>query len=201
MNICDITNCIGISFEDLVERTGIPASTLSDIMSGRSDLSRCQAKTLQKLANGLELSMEELLDLEAVTQDLPAPAIRPVHKLIAPHAFVFFRNSMLYYLDRLGEEGFIRFIMEKKLIDYMYSQDSYPEALYLIGLIDYLCDKNELPRITCYNLYRGETMEEPVFAQNGRVNPIVDYACFKDVIPQILKFNFIETPDTLEQFI
>ena len=107
MNICDITNCIGISFEDLVERTGIPASTLSDIMSGRSDLSRCQAKTLQKLANGLELSMEELLDLEAVTQDLPAPAIRPVHKLIAPHAFVFFRNSMLYYLrgNILAQQG------------------------------------------------------------------------------------------------
>ena len=200
MNIRDITNCIGISFEELVERTGIPASTLSDIMSGRSDLSHCKAKSLQKLANGLELKMEDILDLERFTEDLPAPVVYPIHELIAPHAFIFFRNAMLYYLDTLGEKGFIKYIVEKRLIEHMYSRDYFPEALYLIGLLDYLCDKNEMTRLTCYNLYRGETMKEPIFAQNAKANPMVDYACFKDVIPQILKFNFIETPDTLKQF-
>ena len=201
MNIRDVTNYVGISFDRLVERTGIPASTLSDIMSGRSDLSRCQARTLQKLANGLELSIEDLLDLEAFTQDLPAPSIRPVHKLIAPHAFIFFRNSMLYFLDRLGEKGFIKFVMEKKVIEDAYSRDYYPEALYMIGLIDYLCDKNEMPRMTRYDIYRGETMNETIFAQSARINPMVDYSCSHEVIPQIMKFNFIETPETLKQYL
>ena len=201
MNIRDVTNYAGISFDRLVERTGIPASTLSDIMSGRSDLSRCQARTLRKLADGLELSIEELLDLEAFTQELPSPTIRPVHKLIAPHAFIFFRNSMLFFLNRLGEKGFIKFVMEKKLIEDMYSKDYYPEALYMIGLIDYLCDKNELPRMKRYDIYRGETMNEPIFAQNNKVNPMTDFSCFHQVIPQFLKFNFIETPDTLNQYL
>lgn len=200
MNIHDIANSLGISFEDLADRTGISESTLSDIMSGRSDLSRCTAKTLRKLANGLEVSMERLLDLESFAHDLPEPVFDPVHELDDPDSFMLFRGAILHYLDSMGEKNFINLIMESRMIDDMYDHECYAEALYLLGLLDYLCDKNGLLRYTCYNAYRGETMEEPVFAQSARVNPMVDYACFSKVIPQILKFNFIETPDTLKLY-
>lgn len=67
MNISTLIAHMDISFDELLQASKLPASTLSDIMSGKTELSHCQARTLQKLATGLGLSMEELLGLEAVT--------------------------------------------------------------------------------------------------------------------------------------
>lgn len=41
----------------------------------------------------------------------------------------------------------------------------YPEALYTLGLVDYLCDKNGLPRFEQYDKFRGETMAKTIYAQ------------------------------------
>ena len=51
MTICDMINHAGISFEELCKTTGIPASTLSDILSGKAELTHCQARTIQKLSH------------------------------------------------------------------------------------------------------------------------------------------------------
>ena len=67
MTINTLITHMGISFDNLLQASKLPASTLSDIMSGKTELSHCQARTLQKLSAGLGLSMEELLNLEAVT--------------------------------------------------------------------------------------------------------------------------------------
>jgi len=41
----------------------------------------------------------------------------------------------------------------------------YPEALYTLGLVDYLCDKNGLPHFEQYDKFRGETMAKTIYAQ------------------------------------
>lgn len=45
--------------------SGVPWATLSDLCSGKTKLKRCSAATLSKLSKALEISMEELLLLEA----------------------------------------------------------------------------------------------------------------------------------------
>lgn len=75
MNIIELINHQQLTYEDLLERTGIPASTLDDILSGKADLKRCQGKTLFKLAKGIGVRMEDVVRLEPVIRHSEKPDI------------------------------------------------------------------------------------------------------------------------------
>ena len=52
----------------LSKLSGVPWSTLSDICSGKTNLKRCNAQTLSKLSKVLEMTIEELMELEIETK-------------------------------------------------------------------------------------------------------------------------------------
>lgn len=54
----------GMTRYRLSKVSGIPWATLSDICTGRTELERCSAGTVLKLARALGLTVEETLDLE-----------------------------------------------------------------------------------------------------------------------------------------
>ncbi len=60
----------GLSRYSLSKSSGIPWATLADICSGKTHLERCNAGTLLKLSKALELTLEELLSLDAETKDI-----------------------------------------------------------------------------------------------------------------------------------
>lgn len=53
----------GLSRYQLSKRSGVPWATLSDICSGKTSLTRCNAGTLSKLAATLDIPMEQLLTM------------------------------------------------------------------------------------------------------------------------------------------
>ncbi|MEG0900031.1 MAG: helix-turn-helix transcriptional regulator [Oscillospiraceae bacterium] len=55
----------GLSRYSLSKKSGVPWATLSDICSGKTSLSRCNAQTVLKLSKALDLSIEEVLKLNA----------------------------------------------------------------------------------------------------------------------------------------
>lgn len=57
----------GMTRYRLSKVSGIPWSTLSDICTGKTDLMKCTAETVVKLADALEMPIEEVLDLETGT--------------------------------------------------------------------------------------------------------------------------------------
>ena len=190
----------GYTFDELCRATGIPASTLSDIMSGKVALSHCQARTIKKLAHGLGLSMDELMKMDA---ELQAVAVKPnalVHKMLHPNNFRTFRSKLLSGLAETGDEAFIEVALTTHIAEDLYAGGSIPQALYTIGLIDYLCDKHHLPRLTKYDKYRGDSMEKTVYAYSATEGPVADYGYFERMIPQLLKFNFIETPESIREY-
>lgn len=65
MTITEIIKQKGMSRYGLSKTSGIPWATLSDICSGKTSLSRCNAQTLQKLSNAFEMTIEEVLMLTA----------------------------------------------------------------------------------------------------------------------------------------
>lgn len=65
MTINELLKEKGMSRYSLSKASAIPWATLSDICSGKTSLARCNAKTLQKLAGALEISIEEAIELEA----------------------------------------------------------------------------------------------------------------------------------------
>ena len=201
MTICDVINHAGLSFEELCEATKIPASTLSDILSGKAELTHCQARTIQKLSHGIGLSMDELMELDSVARSLTTKKESGrLHKLCPPDIFRAFRCDLLDVLQHIDEETLIYAAAQTEFVENMYDAGLYAQALYSLGLIDYLCDKHGIPRLDQYNKYRGDTMEKPVFGYSGAECCLLDCVLFEDLIPQMLKFNFLETPDSLKEY-
>lgn len=54
----------GMSRYSFSKASNIPWATLFDICSGKTAISRCNGLTLQKLAKGLGISIEEAMNLE-----------------------------------------------------------------------------------------------------------------------------------------
>lgn len=50
-----------LSKYELSKRSGVPNTTIVDICAGRSNIDRCSAKTVQKIAEALECTMEEIM--------------------------------------------------------------------------------------------------------------------------------------------
>lgn len=64
MTIQQLLRDFQISRYRLSKISGVPWSTLADICSGKTQLDRCDARTLSKLSKALGLSIEELLTLK-----------------------------------------------------------------------------------------------------------------------------------------
>ncbi|MBQ9227590.1 MAG: helix-turn-helix transcriptional regulator [Eubacterium sp.] len=56
-----------ISMYQLSKKSGVPKSTVMDLCSGKSDIEKCNAKTVQLLAKTLNITMEELMELATFT--------------------------------------------------------------------------------------------------------------------------------------
>ncbi|MCD8036551.1 MAG: helix-turn-helix transcriptional regulator [Clostridiales bacterium] len=65
MNIQEILKEKGYTKYRLSKESGVPWATLSDICSGKTDLAKCSAGTLNKLAKTLNMTMEELILVKA----------------------------------------------------------------------------------------------------------------------------------------
>ena len=54
-----------MSMYRLSQLSGVPKTTVIDICSGKSDISGCTAKTVQRLSNALGCTMEDLMQIDA----------------------------------------------------------------------------------------------------------------------------------------
>ncbi len=64
MRFEDLIRERGFSRYRLSKVSGVPWSTLADIYSGKTSISRCNASTLMKIAKALDVSMEEMLQID-----------------------------------------------------------------------------------------------------------------------------------------
>lgn len=63
MTINELLKEKGMSRYSLSKTSGIAWATLSDICSGKTSLTRCNAQTLQKLSSAFDMTIEEVLAL------------------------------------------------------------------------------------------------------------------------------------------
>ena len=200
MTIKDFFNRDNCTIEEFSAESGIPESTLGDILNGVSCLQFCQARTINKLSKALCMDVDDILRLEPAIRSgswIPDPTIDPVHEFDNPAYFAGFRRQMIEEITRKGEEAFVFNTLTSERVEDIYLDSDYPEALYLIGLVDYLAAKNGLLRITRYDRYRADMMKNPVIAPMAKQVPFYTPGAILPAIPQLLKFNFIETPESL----
>ena len=65
MDLQTLLNERNLSKYQLSKLSGVPKTTIMDICAGRSDMERCNAKTVQKLAQALNCTMEDMMKLSS----------------------------------------------------------------------------------------------------------------------------------------
>ena len=164
MYLNELMNACHMSRAELSARSNIPESTLRDILNGKAQLDRCEAATLYNIAYALDVSVEDILEgyWDALERD--APSRTSVHDENSLMNFYVLADSMLSRLRATGDLAFIDGIDQNEWIERLYQGREYRGALFLLGMMDYLCRKNGVRHVARYDEYRKARLDGPVYA-------------------------------------
>ena len=164
--------------------SGVPQATINDICSGKVDLEKCSAGTLYRLAKVLGVSIEEILE-SAVTD----------HRA----SFETFKSNTCHHVKDMGDVDFMIHVLESDEIRILYEKHWYPEALYLLAMLDYLSRVNEVPICTKYNDIRSRKLKNPIYpvgvllASEVMNSEDIMKKAEEEAIPEFKRFNIIES--------
>ena len=168
----------------LSKESGVPQATINDICSGKANLEKCSAGTLYKIAKVLNLSIESILESEKESER---------------STFEVFKSNTCHYVKDMGDLDFIIKVLESDEIRKLYEKHWFPEALYLLAMIDYLSRINEIPLCTRYNDLRASKLERPLYPVGVLISSEVMHTdeplhtAEKNSIPEFRRFNIIES--------
>ena len=205
MFLNDMMNHKHITRTDLRCMTGLPESTLRNILNGNTQIDHCEAATLLSLANALDTTVEDILcKYWAECEANMKPEKSPVHD---KHSLLFFYmmyEAALIKLNDIGEVDFIREMYEFQWIERFYSDGLYRIALFLLAMVDYLSRKHHLKLNPKYDQHRKLSLDAPVYS----LITMDDYddpdACAKakayaecHSIPEFARFNLFMTREDI----
>ena len=166
----------------LSKLSGIPYTTVSDICSGKADIRKCSADHVYRIAKTLNISVEELL--------APFYDQRP--------DFELFKSNTCHRLKELGDTEFIIDTLESNLILTYYEQKRYPEALYLLAMVDYISRENAVPLCSEYDELRKQKLKETLYPRSvlafcaAAKNNKAKEKAKRNAIPEFLRHNIVE---------
>jgi transcriptional regulator with XRE-family HTH domain len=183
MNLNELLKQRNMTKYKLSKASGIPFATVSDISTGKANIKNCSAETLYKLAQALGVSMEELV--------AESMEYRP--------SFEIFKSNVCHMVHDMGDMDFIIDTLETDKIRKLYQKRWYPEALYLLAMVDYLSRENDLPLCNEYNDLRAARLYEPIYPSSvvvmsiaaGSDQPKKD--SYANAIPEFRRFNIVES--------
>lgn len=178
-----------ISRYRLAKDSGIPQTTVIDICSGKARIEKCSAETLYKIAKTLDVSMETLIE-EEMLQKEPMP-----HR----SSFDVFKSNVCHFVKDKGDIDFIIETLENNEVRRLYDLKWYPEAFYLLAMIDYLSRENDIPLCTNYNDIRCQKLKEPIYPTGVILSDAAmntnrhKEESLLNAIPEFMHFNIIES--------
>ena len=173
----------------LWKESGVPQATISDICTGKTKIEKCSAETIYRIAKVLDVSMESLI----------APAVRSLDEERRRPSFDVFKSNVCHQVKDLGDIPFIIQLLQSNQIRKLYEKKWYPEALYLLAMLDYLSRENNVPLCKNYNNLRSSKLQKLVFPSSVVIlcktmksdKPKEDI--IRVAIPEFLRFNIVES--------
>ena len=175
-----------LNIKKISEQADIPYSTLHELVSGVTDYKKCSIETFIKLSNALNMTVEELYKLwDSDELDL--------------QSFELFKSEMCQLLTSQNDFDFIENIIIEHKIEYYYKNNDYHKALYLLAMVDYLCNKNDIPLYNKYDDFRKLKLSVEIYPLSVIVlaaasdDPQKIRDAYKEkALNEFLKFNIIE---------
>lgn len=172
-----------ISKYRLSKNSGIPYSTLTDILNGKAQLEKCSAETIYKLSKELGVTMEELLS--------PYMEKRC--------SFELYKSNVCHRLKELGDIDFIIDTLEGNQIIEYYNKKWYPECFYLLAMLDYISRINDVPICENYSELRTQSLEDTLYPSGIIATSIITDSedakerAKQEAIPEFMHFNIVES--------
>lgn len=188
MSLNELLEQKNLSQYRLSKESGVAQTTISDICSGRSRIEKCSAETVYRIARTLRVPMETLIECEVKKKEMPKRT-----------SFEIFKSNVCHLVKDKGDIDFIIDTLMKNEIRILYDRGWYPESFYLLAMVDYLSNENEIPICTSYDDLRCQKMKETIFPISAI---LLDEAmktdrnkqeCIQHAIPEFLKYNIVES--------
>ncbi len=182
MTIREALKAKNMTIYRLAKESRLPYATVNELCNGKSRLEKCSAETIYKIAQVLDISMEELL----------APCF------LERSNFENFKSSICHRVKELGDIGFIIDTLEKRDIRLYYEREWYPESFYLLAMLDYISRENQVPLDSEYDDLRCCRLEKPIYPASLRAlssaaqNDEALKMASKTAIPEFMRFNIVE---------
>ena len=173
----------------LHKESGVPQATISDICSGKTSIEKCSAETIFRIAKVLNVSMESLI----------APAVQHADEDRRRPSFELFKSNTCHMVKDMGDIPFIIQLLETNQIRKLYEKKWYPEALYLLAMLDYLSRENNVPVCNNYNDIRVAKLQRLVYPSSVVLlcktlkSNAPKEECYRMAIPEFLRFNIVES--------
>ena len=173
----------------LWKESGVPQSTISDICTGKTSIEKSSAETIYRIAKVLDVSMESLI----------APAVQRADDDRRRPSFELFKSNTCHMVKDMGDIPFIIQLLETNQIRKLYEKKWYPEALYLLAMLDYLSRENNVPICKNYNDIRTAKLQRPVYPSSVVIlcktlnSDAPKEECYRLAIPEFLRFNIVES--------
>ena len=137
----------------LWKESGVPQATISDICTGKTRIEKCSAETIYRIAKVLDVPMESLI----------APAVRFMDEERRRPSFEIFKSNICHRVKDMGDIPFVIDLLQSNQIRKLYEKKWYPEALYLLAMLDYLSRENHIPICKNYNDIRAAKLQQLVY--------------------------------------
>jgi len=114
-------------------------------------------------------------------------------------SFEIFKSNVCHRVKNIGDIKFIIETLESDLIQEYFNMRWYPEALYLLAMVDYLSHENDLPLCTNYDDIRNCKLDSVVFPSSILAltaftgNERYKEESLRESIPEFLQFNIVES--------
>jgi len=167
----------------LSKESGVPFATISDLCGGKTQVHKCSGETLYRLARALGVSMEALI----------ADAME--HRA----SFEVFKSNVCHMVNDMGDMDFIIDTLESDKIRRLYEKRWYPESLYLLAMVDYLCRVNGLPACSNYDDIRAAKLKDAVYPASiltlcaALKSDHPKRQSWDEAIPEFRRFNIVES--------
>ena len=173
----------------LWKESGVPQATISDICTGKTRIEKCSAETIYRIAKVLGVSMESLI----------APAVKSMDEQRSRPSFEVFKSNTCHRVKDMGDVPFVIDLLQTNQIRKFYDKQWYPEALYLLAMLDYLSRENHIPICKNYNDIRCAKLKRRVYPSSVVIlcktlnSNAPKEECMRLAIPEFLRFNIVES--------
>lgn len=113
--------------------------------------------------------------------------------------FEVFKSNVCHTVKDKGDLDFIIELLQADNIRTYWNQKQYPEALYLLAMLDYLSRINEIPLCTRYDDMRKCSLDRMIYPKDvillDKLMPEKEMKkqSVEEGIPEFLRFHIIES--------